>query len=571
VNEADPRERLAAVLVADVVGYSRLMRNDERLTVTTLDEYRSIFQQEIAAHGGRVVDMAGDSILAIFESASGAVVAAIGAQSEIATRNHSRPEDRRMFFRVGVNLGDILEKPDGSIYGDGVNVAARIESSAEPGGVNVSGSVYNSIGSKVDRQFTYLGEHVLKNIEHPVSIYQLGAGDNAPVIETPPAVKTSDIPTLSVSPIKPIGGGDDALFIAEGIHQDLLGSLTKQSAISVVSDEAGNARANFRLEGSVRSAGARLRLSFTLIELASGRQIWSERYDRQLDDAFDLEDEISQKVASAVRIRIKAQAFEILRQADNARLSVGELLSKAAGYFVSSYGGNDEAEMTLKAAIERAPDNSMAHAMNVLCRYRKYEFDPFDIPPDVKTAMFDEAHYAVTLQPSSYFAHLITALIHQDLRGDFVAAGVHAESALDANPGFSPAVAMAAIAKIHTGDPEAGVRELRATINEAPEEPHRFRHQRELAVGGFIIGHYDDALSTIEKLMHQAPDLLRNHLPYAAILLSAGREQEARQRTATLLQSHSGLSLGSMRPIYFGDPAKAAEFDRYLKMLEVAD
>jgi adenylate cyclase len=332
----EPKERLAAILAADAVGYSRLMREDDRATVATLDEFRGLFRHSIETHNGRIVDMAGDSVLAIFESAISAVKSATEAQAELAKRNESLPEDRKMLFRVGLNLGDILEKDDGSIYGDGVNVAARLQAMASPGGINVSGTVFDSVRAKVGGPFAFMGEQELKNIADPVAVYQFGvAGQSRPANREPASKDGEAPPTVAVAPVKVISGGDEIASLAEGLQQDIIGGLTKQTAIAVIGEHAGDVAeaADFRLEGSVRAAGDRLRLSFTLAEGVGGSQVWSDRYDRNLDDVFDLEDEISMSVAAAVRIRIKAKAFEKLRNTVNDALSVPQLLSKAAGYF----------------------------------------------------------------------------------------------------------------------------------------------------------------------------------------------------------------------------------------------
>lgn len=167
------RQRLAAILVADVAGYSRLMEQDERATVATLNEHRSVFRKRIKANGGRVVDMAGDSVLAVFDSAIGAATAAIYVQAEIAKRNEALPEERRMLFRIGVNLGDIIEQADGAVYGDGVNVAARLQAMADPGGIYASGSVYDSVRSKLGLPFDFLGEQRVKNIVDPVRTFRI--------------------------------------------------------------------------------------------------------------------------------------------------------------------------------------------------------------------------------------------------------------------------------------------------------------------------------------------------------------------------------------------------------------
>jgi len=568
-NVGAAKERLAAILAADAVGFSRLMHDDERITLATLDEFRGVFRERVGAHDGRVVDMAGDSILAVFDSATGAVLAATEAQLELAKRNEALPPERRMWFRVGVNLGDVLLKDDGTVYGDGVNVAARLQSMANPGGINVSGSVFDSVRAKIGGPFDFLGDQKLKNIAGPVPVYSVGiAAGEAAKPQPPPPVKppaANTRPTVHVMPLKVISGGEDVKALAAGLHQDIVGGLTRQTAIEVRGEptrsdgQAGAEHAgDFQLEGSIRAAGERLRLSFTLLDTAARRQIWSERYDRQLQDVFELEDEISRSVASAVRLKIKADAFEKLRDTRNDQLSIPELLSKAAGYLVNSYAHNEEVAEILRLILERKPDHSMANAMAVFCRYRTLEFSPHAVPADVREALFAQSDRALALDASSYFAHLIAALIHQDLRGDYEASLVHAETALSLNPSFSQATAMVGIVKIHLGELDAGLRLLQNGIDAAPEDPHRFRHLRELGIGHLLGGDASRAAAVLDRLMHQTPDLLHNELVFVPVLWHAGRQDEATRHVEQLLARHPDLNQRNMRPVHVRDSGLAA-------------
>ena len=568
-DSAEPTERLAAVLAADAVGFSRLMHDNERVTLATLDEFRGVFRERIEHYHGRIVDMAGDSILAIFDSATGAVNAATETQLELAKRNEALPETRRMWFRVGVNLGDILLKDDGTIYGDGVNVAARLQSMASPGGINISGSVFDSVRAKVGGPFAFLGNHELKNIPAPVPVYSVGATTRAAVTPDQPAASRAAAvkprPTVVVMPLQVISGGDDINSLACGLYQDILGSLTKQTALDVIGGARHEGEAStphptgdFQLEGSIRAVGNRLRLSFTLLDGVGRRQLWSEHYDRQLSEVFELEDEISRNVSSTVRLRIKTGAFEKLRNSSNEQLSVQELLSKAAGFFVESYGHNEEVAEILRVALTRSPDHSMANAMHVFCRYREFEFSALTPSEEIKSQLLEQSHRALALDNASYFAHLMAALVHQDLRGDFTAALVHAETAMNLNPAFSQAMAMRGIVKIHLGEAEEGLRLLQTGIDAAPEDPHRFRHFRELGLGYLAHGNLDRALAVIDKLIHQAPDLLRNELIAVPVLWHAGRQADAASRMTQLLARQPELTLRNMRPVHLGSPALAA-------------
>jgi adenylate cyclase len=563
-NGDEPTEKLAAIVAADVVGYSRLMRIDERLTVATLDEYRTVFRDAIAAHGGRVVDMAGDSVLAVFASVSAAVGTAIEVQTTLAQRNAARAPDHTMAFRIGINLGDILEKSDGSIYGDGVNVAARIESLAAPGGINVSGSVYNSVRSKVSAAFEFIGEQALKNITNPVAVYRLLSDATEPAAATGmpqsgPPDNAGSLPKVAVTPFTVISGGDEIESLAAGLYQDIVSGLTRQSAIAVQGSD-GVSRADFRLEGNIRAAGDRLRLSFALVDTAADRQLWSERYDRHLDDIFDLEDEISFTIASTVRIQIKARTFEKLRDADDASLSTGDLLSKAAGYFVTSYQNNDEAAATLATVLAREPDNAMANAMMVFCRYRTHEFSPLAPTASERSGLLEQISASLAADRRSYFAHLIAAIVQQDLLGDFAAARAHVETSLEINPGFAPASGTLGVFNIHSGDRDRGFGMLRNALAAAPEDPHRYRLYRELALAHFLTGEAEESVNIVERLLRQAPELARNRLTAAGLFAAAGRREAAAAQIAELREAFPDLRAGTARTAQFHDPDAAARF-----------
>lgn len=208
----------------------------------------------------------------------------------------------------------------------------------------------------------------------------------------------------------------------------------------------------------------------------------------------------------------------------------------------------------MRLAVEQAPENSMAAAMTVFCRYRTFEFTAIDVPEDLKKSLIEESDRAVSLDPSSFFARLIAALVNQDLRGDFDTALLQAETALELNPGFSQAQAMAGIARCHLGENERGIDMLQRAIAAAPEDPHRFRHLRELAVAHFLTGQYDQALEDVSRLVHLAPDLSRNELVLASMSWHAGKQDVAKECVARLLNREPDLTIGTMRPVRFAEP-----------------
>jgi adenylate cyclase len=557
--------KLTTIVAADVVGFSKLMGANEAATLEALMACRSIIDQIIAEHHGRIFGSAGDSVLAEFASPVEAVMCAREFQDRIADRNAQDMEPSPMCFRVGINLGDVIIEGD-NLYGDGVNVAARLQAVAEPGGICVSSKVYEEVKRKIDIGFTDGGAQALKNIEDPIIIYHVGQGAAAQSAKQAAASKPvtgSGAATVAIGEIRSIGGGEEAVELAQGLLEDIRDGLGHHTALSVVA--GGEGAADFMLEGSVRASGKRLRLSFALLEGANRRQVWSERYDRTLDDVFELQDEISAAVVSTIRVRVKAQIFDRLAATENADLAVPELLDKAAGYFVRGYGNNFEAETALRLAIERAPENSMAQAMLAFCLHRQGEFSAVALAEARREEILAFSRAALTRAPDSYFARLIAGLACYDLEGDFRTALNHARSALEANPGFTQARALEGIARIHMGEPEEGLVLLGQAIQANKADPHRFRHLREQALGHFLAGRLEEAITIAEHLVDQTPDLARNRLVQAVLLQLAGRGDKARALVAEL----GGPT--KVRATRIGDVSAAARFRDALAEISLAE
>ena len=278
-----------------------------------------MFHEHVAGHGGRIVDTAGDSVLAVFPSAIGAVEAAIAIQQDLASSNEPLPEDRRMRFRIGVNLGDVIEKDDGSIYGSGVNVAARLEGLAEPGGVTISEDIFRQVEGKIDLGFEDIGEHEVKNIARPVRAYRVGLdiGKAQPRSET--ATTAPERPSIAVLAFENLSGDPEQEYFADGIAEDLITELSRLRWLMVTARNStftykGRAvdvrqvgrdlGVRYVVEGSVRKGGNRVRITAQLIDAATGNHIWAERYDRDLSDIFALQDEITETLVATLQAEV---------------------------------------------------------------------------------------------------------------------------------------------------------------------------------------------------------------------------------------------------------------------------
>lgn len=317
--DAKVEQKLAAILAADVAGYSALMGDDERATVATLDEYRAVFREHVAEQGGRVVDTAGDSVLAAFPSTIGAVRAAAAVQDELKTRNAQLSEDRRMRFRIGVNLGDVIEKADGTVYGDGVNIAARLESLAEPGGLTISGTTFDQVDGKLDLGFKYLGEKEVKNIAKPVRVYRAELDANETQLRPSGATSEAERPSIAVLAFENLSGDPEQEYFADGIAEDLITALSRIRWLFVIARNSTFAYkgrspdirrvgkelgVRYVVEGSVRKGGERVRITAQLVDAATGKHIWAERYDRDLSDIFALQDEITETLVAALQVEV---------------------------------------------------------------------------------------------------------------------------------------------------------------------------------------------------------------------------------------------------------------------------
>ncbi len=365
MSEVDLRQRLAAILVADVAGYSRLMAADERGTLAAFEVARAVFGAHTESHQGRIFATGGDSVLAVFEIATGAVLAAVEAQRELEAASIGMPEDRRMRFRIGIHLGDVFEKADGDVYGDGVNIAARLEGLADPGGITVSESVRTAVRGKVEVKFEDRGEQAVRNIPEPVRTYAIRLEPDGPPsasiapapgsrwirraavavaaaaglaiaigamvwrapggsgIETAPAAQAPltlpSRPSIAVLPFDNLSGDPAQAYFADGLTEDLITDLSKVAGLFVIARNStfaykGKAQdirevakalgVRFVLEGSVRRSGNDLRINAQLIDATSGGHVWADRYDGDLKNVFELQDKVTRNVVAALSVEL---------------------------------------------------------------------------------------------------------------------------------------------------------------------------------------------------------------------------------------------------------------------------
>ena len=460
MSGSELKPKLAAILAADAAGYSRLMSLDERATVNALDAARKVFRTHIEFNQGRVIDMAGDSVLAVFETATGAVTAAMAIQAEVNALADAAPEEQRMRFRIGVHLGDLIEKDDGTVYGDGVNIAARLEGLAEPGGVTVSESIHAIVRGKVLATFVDQGQHQVKNIAHAVRAYrtsppQSTTGSSAPALGNSASISAR--PCVAVLPFDNMSGDASQTYIAHGFTEDLITALSKYHWLRVVArnscfafkgqsvDVRRAARelgANYVVEGSVRKSGNRLRVTAQLIDGTSGKQIWAERYDRDLDDLFELQDEINTVIVGRLEpeLGIAEQTRAIQKPTQNLGAWDCCHVGLSQMYQVTREG-NVQAQAMLSRAVDLDARFAQAHARLAYCMVLDMVY--FDARPTAEALdkALRHAKSAVALDGGDSFCSMALGRVHI-ARREFELGQAACKAAVAINPSIGTPIAV---------------------------------------------------------------------------------------------------------------------------------
>ena len=399
--------RLAAVLAADMAGYSRLMEADETGTLARLRTHRiELIDPAISKNRGNIIKTTGDGMLVEFQSVADAVRCAVEIQERMKRRNTDVPEDQRILFRIGINVGDIIFDQD-DIFGDGVNIAARLEQLAEVGGVCVTAAVYDQVADRLDIAFEDLGEKSLKNISRPIRVYsaviqppsQQGAAGKG----QPAATRAVTKPSIAVLPFANMSGDPEQEFFVDGLTEDILTELSRHHELFVISrnssfvykGQAVNIRevaqklgAQYLVEGSVRKAGDRVRVTVQLIDTANDSHIWAEKYDRKLDDIFDIQDEMTAAIVAVLPGRVEAAQRDLMARKTPANMAAYEcVLAAKVLHHRSTIEDNREAQKLISRALELDPDYAHAHAWRgcILAQTTVYGWC------EDKDATFDEA------------------------------------------------------------------------------------------------------------------------------------------------------------------------------------
>ena len=545
--EGRVQRRLAAVLAADVVGYSRLMGANEAGTLAALKAHRKeLVDSRIAEHEGRIVKLTGDGMLVEFSSVVNAVACATEIQTKMRERNADVPEERRIEFRIGVNVGDIIFESD-DIYGDGVNVAARVESIAKPGGVAVSAVVRDQVGNRLDLTFEDMGEHELKNIERPVRVYAVALGA-APVRPVPATAKAGPAaagkPSIAVLPFNNMSGDPEQEYFSDGITEDIITDLSKVSGLSVMGrntvftykgkpmklqQTAAELGVRFLLEGSVRKAGQRVRITAQLIDGNDGLHLWADRYDRDLNDIFALQDEITKAIVDQLKVKLLPEEKKAIAAAPTSNVEAYELVLMARHYDYSGSVADSKAALRF-AERAAAMDPNLAEAWALIAISQSLLHELVGREENGLAA----AERALALDPSLATAHAAKGRALAGLARHEEAIACHAES-LRLNPDSFDAHYLYGRTCTQFGRAELAVRHLEMAAGLLESDYHALaltsQNYRQLGQLKEALDADRRALARIEKAVARRPDDT-NALILGACHLTALGEVERATRWA---------------------------------------
>jgi len=552
--EARVHRRLAAILAADVVGFSRLMGTDEEGTVAALKaSHRDVIDPKVAEHRGRIVNTPGDSVLVEFASAVEATQCAVEIQKEMAERNTIVPEDRRVEFRIGINVGDIIVDNKGDIYGDGVNIAARIESLARPGAICLSDEAYKQIKGKLALDVSDLGERQLKNILQPVRIYVVRFADA-------PALAIPDKPSIAVLPFENLSGDPKQEYFADGVSEDIITELSRFSDLFVIARNSSfkykgqivdlrqvgrELGVRYVLEGSIRRGGDRVRISAQLIDSGSGTHRWAERYDREVMDVFSIQDEVARTIAAILAAHVnKAEAERTLLKPPATWQAYDHYMRAAAAWaaFQASWKLDNllETRRHLGESLKIDPKYARAHSL-LASTHRVAWLNPLNdeyLNPSALDHAIALARTAIELDPNlpEAYAELAYTIIR---KRNFDAAFTAVERALALNPNFADYRIAQVLYSV--GEPARAIGIAHTQMRLDPFHPHFA--PLIIGVAHYLLKQYDEAQRWLREASGRAPNHQYGHAFLAATYAQLGQSEGARAEVAEVLRLNPNYTI----------------------------
>lgn len=564
-DEANLERKLAAVLASDVAGYSRLMQANETRTLKALEIVNGVAKAQIGLHRGRIANTAGDSIIAVFASAVDAVSCALIIQEVLI---HQSQENQGLQLRMGVHLGDVVAR-NGDVFGTAVNIAARLEGIAQPGGVVVSSAVRDDVLGKLPASFASIGEQMLKNIDRPIQAYTLTPQIGAAPASIREADARLDLPQLggisiAVLPFVNLGGDPAQEHIADGLTEDLITELSRlkhflviarntvftykgrQVDVGQVGKELG---VNYVLEGSVRAMGLRIRITAQLIDTKSGAHLWAEKFDRNLNELFDVQDEVVRSVAASTQVTLLIQEGEAARRSRD--LNQWSLMTQGYRelYRLTSEGlGNSHA--IARQFVSLFPDASRAHVLLAATMYRQVLMGFREVSRELKEEILREAREGVRLDPNDEYALTTLAAVLLDLSLKPNEALPLLRRALELNANFAWAYGLLGDVALCMDDPDEAIRFAEMSIRLNPRAPEVFFRYAILAAASFSKNDHDKTLHWANQTIALKLDYWVSYAVLAASFAEKGDLESAKQSASTLLQIWPEASIWRIKEFF---------------------
>jgi TolB-like protein/class 3 adenylate cyclase len=566
--------RLSAVLAADVAGYGRLIGLDEEGTVSALTAHRAdVFEPSIAHHRGRLVKTTGDGLLVEFPSVVDAVRCAVDVQREMATRNAGLAADRRIEFRMGIHVGDIVAEQN-DIFGDGVNIAARLEALAEPGGIAVSARVQEDAEGRLDVAFVDDGQHQLKNIARPVRVYrvQLAAAATGAAAAAQPAAasagptspqRTSEMPSIAVLPFQNLTAEPDQDYFADGVVDDIINGLSRYRSLvfviarnstftykgrSVDVKQVGRElNVRYVLEGNVRRSGNRLRIGGQLIDATTALQIWSDRFEGDISDIFALQDQVAESVVGALVPQVRQAEMNRARRAPTESVDSHLAYMQALGLFHTwSRDGVDKALQLAYRAIELDPDYATPYGLALTCFTLRRALGWAADPAHERAETRRMAQRVEEIGRDNFFALGGAGFAVASLLGELEQGAALIDQSLALNPHASASLVQSAFVRTWLGEPEVAIHQLQRAMRNSPVDALMFSMHTGMALAHCVAGRDDEAYAWAEKALQRNPlasPAVRVAAASAALL---GRRADATKYLSLLRQLDPGLRLSTL-------------------------
>ena len=584
--------RLAAILAADIAGYSRLMGIDEQGTLDTLLQlHRRVFAPIVADHRGRIVKLMGDGALVEFASVTHAVTCATALQRAFGEANRERPDDRKLLFRIGINLGDIIIEGS-DIYGDGVNLAARLQEAAEPGGIALSASAHEHAAANVEARFHDMGEQSFKNIAKPVRVFTWvdaeptparGAGNGTAAIDPP---DLPDKPSIAVLPFDNMSGDPEQEYFADGVVESITAALSRIRAFFVIArnssfaykGKAMNVRkighelgVAYVLEGSVQRAGQRVRITVQLIETRGGAHLWADKYDGAVDDIFDLQDRITEAVAGALQPSIRQAEVERVRRKRPQDMGAYDFTMRAMGHvWMLEEDQASRALELLEQALEIEPDYPLALALAAWCWAQRSVYNWFTDIDLAKANALAHAERAAALSSDDPLILAVLGAVHTFAR-NYGAARVLLERAVALDPNAAWGLSRLAWLEVYSDRPDEAKMLFHRAMRLSPLDPINFNNFVGLGSAHQVAGEDAEAAAHFRRALEERANAYWVHRNLAPALLASGQEAAARDSVAILMRAHPGMTVARFKNAMVFSPQVLDRIGDGLRALGVPD